>query len=257
MRHFLCVLTAFGLAACTQDSPQIGVSQHVENEGEIECTATFHWLQKDAYSETAGRTTPLWPAHTTTSIDVKCDLGFDTFESRNNHGTAPGARDAAGNVFLVEAKKSAPIKAGWKRINALLEAYKKCDCDASTQFLTVDLAQAEGKQLLTELGDYVANNMSCPGLDLDQIVESLASGRIDQVLAAISRCSWNDGASWSTGFDQATQAVLAERYPSFHVCNDDAQLQSALWEQFASGAEITACDSNADVCHGPSFFYNP
>ena len=262
MRPFISIATTFavtfavGLTACAiDDSPSVGVSQHVDDE--IQCTATFHWLQKDAYAERAGRTSSLWPAHTTTQIDVKCQEGFDTSAYRENHGTKPGERDKDGNVFLVDVKQSEPVTAPWSRIQALLAAYKDCECAPSTEFLNVDLAKAEGQQLLSELGDYVASNMSCDGVSLTKIQDSFVAGHIDEALAQIGKCTWDDGASWSDGFEAAAKAALGEKYNRYHVCNDDAQLESALWDRFASGGEITACDGNDEVCHGPTFFYSP
>ena len=63
--------------------------------GEI-CTATFRWLQKDAYKSTPGRNSALWPPHTTTTLSVECGGADGGYAFHDNHGTAPTATDDAG-----------------------------------------------------------------------------------------------------------------------------------------------------------------
>src|SRR5262245_29962560 len=76
MKTYLFVPALAALVfACggSKDSPGEGSQNVSGKEGPAEtCTATFRWLQKDAYKNTGGRSTALWPPHTTTVLDVQC-----------------------------------------------------------------------------------------------------------------------------------------------------------------------------------------
>jgi hypothetical protein len=247
-----------GLAACSGSAGSQGNQSSAQTGDDVSCTATFHWLQKDAYANRAGRTSDLWPPHTTTTIDASCTDG-ETFSAyRENHGTLPGAVDADGNLILVDVKDSDPVTVPLATLQAMLTAYAACECAPTTAFLTLDaVGGAQAMQLLAALASYVDANMTCGGASPDQLVALLQSGDIDDALALLPTCAWNDGEDWGTGFTSATEAVLGDAYDSYHVCNNDAQLESALWAQLASGAPIQACDSDSAVCHGPVFFYTP
>jgi hypothetical protein len=268
--RIVCVTLVLGLvSACStpgdsegnQSAAQTGQNADLAptpTASDVTCTATFHWWQKDAYASRAGRTSDLWPPHTTTTIDATCTDG-ETFSAyRENHGTLPGAVDADGNVILVDVKDSDPVTVPLASLQAMLATYAACECAPTTAFLSLDaVGDAQAAQLLGALASYVEQNMTCGGASPDQLVAALQSGDIDDALAMLSTCAWNDGEDWGTGFTSATQAVLGNDYASYHVCNNDAQLESTMWDQFASGGTVQACDSNSAVCHGPVFFYNP
>lgn len=230
------------------------------------CTATFHWLQKDAYKDTAGRSTSLWPPHTTTALDVVCQTGEGAPEVvasafQANHGTEPGAVDANGEVFLVEIRAD-EAKGTRAAMIDLVDKYKACECDGSTKFLSLDsLQDAAVDALLKNVVAYIQTHLVCatPG-GTDALVGALQAGDFEQVLADLPSCTWDTGADLASGLDdalatflQATQEVLS----GYHVCNNDAELQAMMFQGFLGSGKATACDASADVCNGPKWLYDP
>ena len=111
------------------------------------CTAVFRWLQKDAYKETAGRSSAQWPPHTTTTLRVECtsqgqtapEVVADVF--MENYGTKPGATDANGDVILVEVAQNDAIEGSRSDLLQLVAEFQKCSCSSATQFLSMDALQ--------------------------------------------------------------------------------------------------------------------
>lgn len=231
------------------------------------CTATFQWLQKDAYKDTAGRTTSLWPPHTTTTLAITCQVGEDgpveqvgsAFHA--NHGTEPSAVDANGDVFLVEIRAD-EIKGSREDLLDLLAKYEACECDAATKFLSLDsLQDAAVDALLKNVVAYFQTHLSCTSAGgVDALIQALQAGDFDQVLTDLPTCSWDSGSDLASGFDEALSTFLAttqEVLAGYHVCNNDAELQANLFLSTAGGKKAVACDANQDLCKGPKWFYDP
>ncbi len=225
------------------------------------CTATFHWLQKDAYNDTAGRSSDLWPPHTTTQLDLSCDGVAVQSAFMANHGTEPGAKDKNGDVFLVEVKKAeAPITRA--EMLGLMTAYQSCECDPTTKFLSMDsLSDALAKQLLTDVQNYVGMHLTCSITGgTPQLLMDLQAGNIAQVIADLPMCTWDNGTGFADGLDKAFQALVAqtsETLQNYHVCNNDATLQAKLFDTFTTTHQVAPCDMTSSVCHGPLWFYKP
>jgi hypothetical protein len=227
------------------------------------CTATFHWLQKDAYKNTGGRTSSAWPPHTTTQVDVVCNDadGNETFRTstfQSNHGTEPGAVDANGRVYLDEVKTDSTT-APRATLQQFVASYKQCECDPETTFLSLDSAKGDTeKAILGEVENYVTAHLICTGdVATSDVVTMIDTGDYAGALAAATNsCSWEAGYGFADGFKQATTAVVSS-LSEYHVCNNDAQLQAGLWTTLTSSGQVAACDNTSTICHGPSFFYNP
>jgi len=227
------------------------------------CTATFHWLQKDAYRSTAGRTTAFWPPHTTTTLDVRCTdaSGNETYDEtavRENHGTKPGDVDASGRPFLVEMKSS-EAHGTREQMRALLDAYKTCECEGSTQFLSMDVVKEDPtmRAILTAFGTYASANLTCAsGVTTEGIESMLANADYDGTVKALASCEWRAGASFADGLAAAAGSVVPD-LSKFHVCNNDAKLEAALFDRFAKDGSAPLCDPNGALCKGPAFFYSP
>lgn len=224
-----------------------------------DCTATFRWLQKDAYKETAGRTSDAWPPHTTTSLDLSCAGVVVRSAFRENHGTKPGAKDANGEVFLVEVAQK-QVTGPRAELEALADAYEACEC--GNEFLSLNgLGDPKVQQMFEHLKSYLLANLSCTGSTSTQgLVDLLAKGDIPAALAVLPSCSWASGQDFSTGFDQALKDLLAasnQELASFHVCNNDAKLQAELFAGYAKDKSVKACDSGSNLCAGPAWFYAP
>ncbi len=258
----LAVFVAMTAAAGCAAEPAL-FSEDAEVIAQAPCTARFHWLQKDAYKSTAGRTTELWPAHTTTELEIVCPTKTGTkvvsSSAMENHGTKVGAVDANGDVILVETKV-AEITGSRGQLEKLAAAYRHCDCDGATKFLSLDSLDANlAKQLLAKVEAYLGANLECPE-GTDAILRALNEGRIDDALAALPECTWKDGKSLEAGLDEAMATLAAEskqELGAFHVCNNDAELQADLFATFAASGKIRECDSGAPMCHGPAWFYAP
>jgi hypothetical protein len=261
---------AFALASCSSDdsggSPASGGAGGSSGSGGAggvggnqSCTATFTWLQKDAYKETAGRSSDLWPPHTTTQIDVSCGGQVVKSAFRENHGTKPSDKDATGALFLVPVG-TMEANATWSEMEPMLSAYESCEC--GTGFLSMDaLGDAAVQKLVAEIEQYVLAHLACTGaVDAPGLVQKLKAGDIAGVLAVLPSCTWEAGFDWSLGFDDALGKVIAaakETLADYHVCNNDAELQATLFDGFRKTGAVTACDGSGATCHGPKWFYAP
>ncbi len=252
---------AIAAAACTVESAD--VASDSDDVTSSACKARLHWLQKDAYKSSAGRTSDLWPPHTTTELEIVCQShGVDKLVTRvemDNHGTKVGAVDASGKVILVETKLT-EIAGSKSKLLALAKAYGACECDSVTDFLSLDnLDQGLEKDLIGKVAAYLQANLVCPN-GTDGILAALQGGRIDEVLGTLPSCTWKSGKSLAGGLDEAMGALAAEtqgELGNYHVCNNDAELQAQLVADFAATGKVRACDAQSPVCHSPSWFYNP
>jgi hypothetical protein len=258
----LTAILAIAAAACTVESAD--VASDSDDVTSSSCKARFHWLQKDAYKSTAGHSSKLWPPHTTTFLEVVCKShGKDVVVASaemDNHGTKVGAKDAAGKVILVETKVS-EVAGSKKNLLALVDAFKSCDCEHGTDFLSMETMNADLEdRLIYSVGYYLEDNLVCPN-GTDGIVGDLYAGNIDGVLAALPACSWKSGKSLSAGLDEAMGSLAAEtqeELADFHVCNNDAKLQAKLFADFAATGQVRACDAKGSaICRGPAWFYDP
>lgn len=225
------------------------------------CTATFTWWQKDAYLNSPGRSNPLWPPHTATELQVTCGGQTVQDASQGNHGTTPGTTDASGTPMLVDVMQQS-VSGSMEDMNALVAAYQSCQCDPTTQFLSLDdVPDPTMQQVLTTVLQYLNENLQCPGSPAtSDVVYMIQNGDYVDAAAAMEQCTWNGGTSFDDGLQQATAQVLAQvgqTLDGYHVCNNDAMLQASLFETYAAGNGVVACDSTTSVCAGPRFFYDP
>lgn len=224
------------------------------------CVATFHWLQKDAYKSTPGRTSTLWPPHTTTTLDIVCNGADAGSLFHENHGTLPTDTDDGGTRILQEMKKET-VQGSRAELAQLLGTFASCQCDPTTKFLGLDALKDNGvKQLVNQLSMYITANLACPAPGTASLVQNLQNGDIDAVLKALPGCTWASDAGLAAGLDQAWQSIIAsssEVISGYHVCNNDAKLQAGMWETYRTGKTLAACESDAAVCHGPAWLYEP
>lgn len=225
----------------------------------VDCNGNLSFLQKDAYKETAGRSTTLWPPHTTTELSWTCDDGTSNSSFRDNHGTEPGATDANGDVFLVETAAVA-IEGDPTTLASLRAAYDACECN--TTFLSLDaLGDDVVQDLVTELSQYILDNLTCTGaVDAQGLVGLLQQGEIEAVIAELPNCTWAMGFDWEGGFDDALGAIInsaTETLADYHVCNNDAALQAKLVQGYLDTGMVTACNGDDPICNGPMWFYEP
>ena len=239
------------------DTTSGGDGGNGDGGGAAACEATFRVLQKDAYKDTAGRSTELWPPHTTTVLEVVCDGEAidDAFQA--NHGTEPDAVDEAGDVILVE---TATFSTEGSRTDllALMDTYRTCDCDDETEFLSLDSLQGDlAQSLLDTVGGYLQTNLSCPGDTLGDLLTALQDGDFETALAVFPTCSWVGGTSFEDGLSEAFAALLDETgaaLADYHVCNNDAAVQKGLFDGFVADGSL-ACPGG-EVCRGPLWFYS-
>lgn len=256
----LCTACAAELPA---DEPTVDSEDAVRGSN---CEATFVWLQKDAYKETAGRTSPAWPPHTTTTLDAYCTTKAAGRQKiggafQANYGTEPGAVDKNGKVFLVEVKREA-VRGSKDAMLRLLDAYKTCGCNPD-KFLSMDKLKGDvGNQLLADVVKTIENNtkLACTAAGgKAALVAALKASDFEKAIAIVPTCTFDGGDLGST-LDQAmaevakgTQKTLAD----YHVCNNNAALQTALLEGFKTKGDIVACSATSPLCSGPKWLYNP
>jgi hypothetical protein len=250
--------TSDGTASAVGTKPETDPAKAAES-----CTATFRWLQKDAYKNTGGRTSSAWPPHTTTQLDVRCvdAKGNETFSTsafRENHGSKPGQLDANGKPLLDEVRHT-DATGTRDQVLALVDSYKGCECDPTTQFLSMDVAKEDVsmQKILAGFADYTSAHLGCSGgVTTQDVVGKLQSGDFEGALAGFQSCEWASGYGWLDGLTQSAKGVLPD-LSAYHVCNNDAKLEAALFAQFTTNGTAPACDSTSDVCKGPAFFYQP
>jgi len=255
---------SLSVVACADDDPApTDVGAGTDDVKKATCTATFDSLQKDAYKDTAGRSSKLWPPHTTTTLAVTCNGAEVSSAFQANHGTEPGQKDANGEVFLV-TMKSAKVTGTKTALTALAQAYGACSCDGEggTQFLSLDSIKDEATQgLIGKLASYAEANLTCTGSTTAKgLADLLRAGKLTEFLGGLEGCSFPAGGDFSKGFDEATTLLIAEAKAAladYHVCNNDAALQAQLVETFQTTGKVVACDPKSDLCKGPRWFYNP
>jgi len=225
-------------------------------EPEKQYTGTLTVLQKDAYSDVAGRSSDLWPPHTTTVF--KWDNGT---EVQLNHGTAPEEVDAQGNPLLVTTKVYS--FSGTKiEMELLQKAYKNAIYDDAThKFLDLTsatdlLEQSFLKGLLNYILDEV-NNFTCTdSTTKDKIITYFKNNEIFKVVAELSSCYWTQ-VQWKIALDKVLGDVLGSighNISNYHVCNNDAALQVDLIKNYIATGKVTM--PNKDY-NGPMWFYKP
>jgi len=270
MRPLLVVGLLASLAACGDSGSTStgaggggggGTGGSTTSSNERECIATFRVLQKDAYSDVAGRSSDLWPPHTTTVLDVTCDGTPAGGSFHENHGTLPDAKDANGDVFLVEVgtyTATGPESA----VQALATEYAACVCEPETKFLSLDtIDDATAQSLINTVSTYLNDNLTCDnGTTPDDVVGALQNGDVDVAIMLFGDCTWIGATSFEEGLDDALTTILeetAEALDGYHVCNNDAALQKSLFDDFKATGVAKTCDATASVCHGPMWLYEP
>ena len=225
-----------------------------------ECTARLRWLQKDAYVSEAGRSRSFWPPHTTMQLVIECGGSVVREAAMVNHGTAVDAVDASGTPILVEVW-SDEVSGSRADLDALADAFEGCEC--GTTFLSLDALDASlVEQMIGELAGYAQANLSCPESigGTAAIVNALSAGDVDFVLTNAGACAWTSGASWEEGLDDALRTVAmasSGTLASYHVCNNDAQLQADLFERYRDLGTVQACNPASTFCNGPAWYYDP
>lgn len=264
-KHLSLALSVALLCACSGDDEgdATDTGSGTDDVKSASCEATFDWLQKDAYKDTAGRSSALWPPHTTTTLAVSCKGAPLASAFQANHGTEPGQKDANGDVILVNMK-SVRVTGSKLRLTSLVDAYKACSCDGEggTKFLSLDSLKDEATQgLIDRLASYAEANLTCAGSTSSKdLAALLRGGKLDEFLAGLSGCKFPEGADFSGGFDEATTQLIAdakEALAGYHVCNNDAALQARLIETYQQTGQVVACSAYDEICKGPRWFYNP
>lgn len=248
-------------AACSTEATEAGdpnggsedeiVAGAIRARASDPCTATFVFLQKDAYKETAGRSSALWPAHTTTVLEVSCQTSRGEQHIapfQENYGTKPGAKDANGDEILVKVEmdpKVVTTKAPWREMKNLVAAYESCGCD-ETKFLSMDKLTEQGKALAAD----IVRVLSCPGGE-DALRSAIEESRFAEALQIVATCQVREGMSLDV------QAQVEKTFADQHVCNNNALLQADLFARFRDHKDASACSAQSKLCSGPKIFFDP
>jgi hypothetical protein len=264
-RVLTTLLTASVVVACGASAEDVGdgndaiTASGITAKASDPCVATLEFLQKDAYV-TRGRTSDLWPPHTTTVLDVTCQTAKGEQHIapfKENYGTKPGTKDKDGNDMLALAKMDPQVvttHAPWGEMKKLVASYQDCGCDPKG-FLGLDTIDVEGQGLL----ESITPILSCPDSNEDLLV-ALKEKRWDDAKAMVSRCHVKDDVSPAelakTAADVEKQ--VKELYSEHHLCNNNAVMQADLFTRFRDHEDATACDPHdKKFCYGPKVFFNP
>jgi hypothetical protein len=222
---------------------------------------TLTVLQKDAYSDAPGRTSELWPPHTTIVFKWSREDGTVMDSSvQLNHGTMPGATNSQGEVLLIEVKKYS-FSGTQIQMEALQSAFDEAICDDGTRKF-LDLAVASSvieETLLEEVTDFVFGdeNFACSGtVNKDSVIAFFEAGDIHKVVAELSKCNWTKE-DWLIAFEAGFGKVvgdLGQALEEYHVCNNDAAMQVELIKTFMSTGEVVAPIGD---CAGLEWYFVP
>ena len=221
---------------------------------EKQYSGTLTILQKDAYSDIAGRSSLLWPPHTTTVFEW--EMGK---EIQLNHGTAPGEKDAFGNEFLVETKVY-HFTGTESQLKSLQNAYVNSTYDdGSNTFL--DLTNAKtllSKTFLETLKNFVDTSaILCNGsMTKAELIAHFNAGEIDKVIVGIGSCSWTKE-HWELAAKAALKQSLKDlglNLLDYHDCNNDAFLQMMLVYNYTGTGNIKVLEK---VRIGPLLYFIP
>ena len=222
-------------------------------------SGTLTVMQKDAYSNTAGRNNILWPPHTTTVF--KWNNGE---EVQLNHGTSPDEKDANGTSMLDEVKVY-NFQGSKNDLAALEQAYIEAiydDVDGKplNTFLTLVEAKSElSKVVLESLGEFITkdeHNFSHTGLTKDQVLLLLASGDVSKLMPLLQNSNLTPE-NIHIAFNEILKssfAKLGHDISDFHVCNNDADLQVRLIKNYISTGKVQIPERK---CSGPMVYYFP
>ena len=224
---------------------------------ETKYTGTLTVLQKDAYSDVAGRSSDLWMPHTTTVFEWSKDSTVQL-----NHGTAPGELDANGDEFLVVAK-TYTFTGTKSQIEALQTAYEGATFEngTSNKFLNLtDGTAALETSFLTGIKDYMLNGAAgIPedgDISRDSLVALFDAEMYKEFGEHLPSFSW-DKTKWNYVLETVLGNVLnatGENLSDYHVCNDDADLQVRLVKNFIATGNIAVPAKDND---GPMLYYTP
>ncbi|MFO0665064.1 MAG: hypothetical protein U0174_14010 [Polyangiaceae bacterium] len=257
MRRILTVGIFLGLTsmiACGSESAAPDESDITQS-----CEATFTSWQKDAYMDVGGRNLPFWPPHTTTSLTVTCNGGKTKVGEKNmgNHGSVPGMPGTDGKPLLAAVKKEV-VKGSKAKLTELLETYGECEC-APAKFLGLNnINTPEIQKLIGELANIIETQVPCDGHSVE-LANALREGNIDAAMPLAKKCTWPGGDAGQS-LNLALQKVAADNrgnFVDYHVCNNDATLQSNLIKTFREEGTAPRCDQNHALCRGPRWFYTP
>ena len=224
---------------------------------ETKYTGTLTVMQKDAYSDVAGRSSDLWMPHTTTVFKWSNDSVVQL-----NHGTAPDEVDANGDKFLVVAK-TYTFTGTKSQIEALQTAYEGATFDNGTTntFLNLtDGTAALEASLITGIKDYFsdgANGIPNDGdITKDSLITLYNAGLYKEFGSHLPSFSWTQ-TNWTTAIETVLGDILSstgENLSDYHVCNDDADLQVRLVKNFIATGKIEVPTKDND---GPMLYYTP
>lgn len=218
-------------------------------------TATFSVLQKDGYSNIAGRTSALWPPHTTTVFSWSLGSAVQL-----NHGQAIDVVDKKGN-FLLEEVEVYSLSGTANDFSALQEAYMNAACDADNKLVFgISIASSNlEKAVLDGVKEMVradASFKTAGFVSKDSLLALFEQREYGLVVKELPNCNWKQS-DWKTAFETSLATELAKEGKTsadYHICNNDAYLQVELIKNFIATGKV---ELNIGSCDGPRWYYAP
>ena len=100
---------------------------------------------------------------------------------------------------------------------------------------------------------YTQAHLICTGTTTTaQLIADIQSGDYDDAATAFQDCSWDDPNAAASEI-----GTLNAGLSQYHVCNNDAILETQQWETFVNTGNVVACDNTQTICQTPTWFYNP
>jgi hypothetical protein len=246
---------AAALVACAADE---GTSDETtEDDLKSSCTATYRTLQKDAYKDLGGRTTPMWPPHTTTDLSVTCGTTQVGYGFQANYGSKPGEKDKNGRDLL-DVVKTETRKGTKAELLALLAEYQGCGCDPSKFLGLSTIQKGPAADLLGQLIPVIERDVTCAG-GVKGLVDALKAQDIEAATKLVPTCKFT-GNDLKSALDEAMAAVAKSANSTlgeYHVCNNNASLQAELFHGYSSKNSAGFCTTSSALCKGPRWYYTP
>lgn len=223
--------------------------EEVVSEGP--CMIAFNWYQKDSFQDYPKRIAKFWPPHTTTELDIQCEgnNGFKSIHAQTNHGTGPDK--IVHGIQVLQKIKSTRFRSSEADAKKLDQMYRVCECQGA--YFSMEELNKESRELFSVLSDRTKERFNCK--DKSMVVADLKSGKISPDL--LLKCGIGTNHDWEAAFGDAMNH-LSNPLDSYHVCNNDAQLQAEMIRHFVDQGTVIACnDMKSSACSGPKIFYKP
>lgn len=233
------------------------------------CEAEIRLLQKDAYSNKAGRNFPALPPHSSVQIRINCLREEVAVINRENYGTHPDHVDAEGATFL-KLVYSDKQGLSLEEARVFVTFLNSLSCHGVSPFLSLELLQEKltpgfnYKKFFNELPGKLRKKLEAHKQEealkvFDEKFKKEEPWKVfEEVYKKIEPSAWEK--IFSESWVELSKELLPELEDGLHVCNNEARLVMDAWFEYKSGADKNLWREDTwfqSRCKKPLLFLNP